>query len=107
METKEKVQQPPDLSNEDFGKLLIDVIKAVARENVNSSDQLESLLIAMVSCAVASGVGPEALLLFVAKGIVTVSGIQSKAPTDKKPGTEKSSDFDAILGRLPSNSLKN
>lgn len=100
------------MSDEDFGKLLMEIVKTVAKPGVSAADQLEALLISMICVAVPSGINPDSLLMFVAKGIVYSSGLLNKQKAagagESGAGKKDEVSYEAMMKRLPKDGgLKN
>lgn len=109
---KEKKTHLPSISNEDFNQLVLNIVKMVAKDDVNVIDQIESLMMAMIACAAAGKVGPNHLFLFTSKTIFAISSL-AKAQTKKmkKNGKTKEKeaepDYEVLFDRMPNNPLKN
>jgi 2-keto-3-deoxy-6-phosphogluconate aldolase len=98
---EETLPQIDPLSDDDFKEYLLNIIKATARENVNGRDQIEGLLIAQISCAIAQGVQPSELLMFLAQGIVAFSSKLNSLAKSVESG--EPSDIKNLLRKIPGN----
>jgi len=102
------IKEKSALSDQQFSELIIDIVKRATKDGSDPVDQIEALMVAMISCAAAGDVSPDALFLFTSKVIFAASSSgKIKVKKSETESKDKSKDFDVLFDRTANNPLKN